>query len=54
MVKNEKLVDQIAASMAIEGMKLNIYEKKSLLDCANGTKSSSMVIKQLVNKYTVR
>lgn len=54
MSKNEKLVAQIAGSMAIEGMRLNKTEKKSLLDCANGTKSSSQVIKQLVSRYKVQ
>lgn len=54
MVKSEKITKQIAGTMAIEGMWLNNKELTLVRECASGQKSSSVAIKELVNKYTVK
>lgn len=53
MVKSEKITKQIAGTMAIEGMRLNNKELTLIRECASGQKSS-IAIKELVNKYTVK
>ena len=53
MIDSEKITKQIAGTMAIEGMQLN-KELTLIRECASGQKSSSVAIKALVNKYTVR
>ena len=54
MVKSEKITKQIAGTMAIEDMQLSDKELTLIRECASGQKSSSVAIKALVNKYTVR
>ncbi len=54
MTKAEKLTKQIAGTMAIEGMRLDRKELTLVQECAAGKKSSSVEIKELVKKYTVK
>ena len=54
MIESEKITKQIAGTMAIEGMQLSNKELTLIRECASGQKSSSVAIKALVNKYTVR
>lgn len=50
----EKLVRQIAGSMAIEGMKLSETEYDVLLRCASGQQSVSQTIQETVLRYMVK
>ena len=52
MSQNEKIVANIDASIAMEGMPLTIEEKEIGLKCLNGELDFGEVIAALVQEYT--
>ncbi len=52
--RKQKLVDQIAASLAIEGMPLTVQEKERLVSCATGKRTTTDVLQELIARYTVK
>lgn len=54
MTKNEKIVENVNASMSMEGMPLTEEEKKLGLKCLNGELDFRDVINDLVKQYTNR
>ncbi len=48
-----KLADQVAATMAMEGMKLKKTEYNRLVRCASGKQSTTSTIQRLIAKYKV-
>lgn len=52
--RTQKLVNQIAASLAIEGMPLTVQEKEQLFRCATKQAVTSEVLKELIARYTVK
>lgn len=51
MSQNEQLVNQIAGSLAMEGLALNAAEKQRLLECANGERQTEQLLAELVSQY---
>lgn len=47
----EKMIAQISASMAIEGMPLKAEDKSRLRDCMEGRRSFAACRKEIVEKY---
>lgn len=52
MTKNEKIVENVNASMSMEGMPLTSEEKEVGLKCLNGELDFREVIGDLVKQYT--
>ena len=52
MTKNEKIVENVNASMSMEGMPLTREEKEVGLKCLNGELDFREVIGDLVKQYT--
>lgn len=52
--KSVKLARQVAGTMAMEGMILTKEELKIIQQCAEGKKSSTTVINDLIKKYKVK
>jgi len=52
MTKNEKIVENVNASMSMEGMPLTEEEKKIGLKCLEGELDFRTVIEDLVKQYT--
>ena len=52
MTKNEKIVENVNASMRMEGMPLTREEKEVGLKCLNGELDFREVVEGLVKQYT--
>lgn len=52
MTRNERIVENVNASMTIEGMPLTEEEKRLGLECLNGEKDFRKVINDIVKQYT--
>jgi hypothetical protein len=52
MTRNERIVENVNASMSMEGMSLTSEEKEVGLKCLNGELDFREVIGDLVKKYT--
>ena len=51
MTKNERIVENVNASMSMEGMPLTQEEKEVGLKCLNGELDFREVVEDLVNQY---
>lgn len=48
---SEKMIAQVNASMAIEGMPLRTTDKARLRDCMDGRRSFASCRKEIIEKY---
>lgn len=49
--KQQYIFDQVEATLAIENMKLSIFDRKNLEDIASGRKTADQVLEELDKIY---
>lgn len=50
-LKNDAIVNNVSATMAMEDMPLSVADKQRIYDCLNNKVSFDQAVQNLVNKY---